>query len=333
MSDFVFKASAGFEAILGFKMEPSSVSTPSMVDASAAVEAPLSAPSYYVGYAHVPEVRTERESKKGFGIGSPYAVFNAQGTRRYSVNTDMALTDYLFLQRCNPGSGGYKGLADFALFTGTSDNLGSGFTRVIRLAKCNTYTLDLKEGSAQDIRMQATFLGLLEQDVTTVTPTPAQLVASGSPYFWSTVMNVNVVNGSTTTTFRDVVSGINIQGNNNLKPRGFRSGTDETDPLNLCHYAICPGKFTGKATLTFHDKLPDAFRKSAATSSIWGDIVISMQHPTQKSMTITLQDCLLDPDYQNSGGDGDEPMAFGCEVQFSRLTVSGTNYSGFSSGA
>jgi hypothetical protein len=135
------------------------------------------------------------------------------------------------------------------------------------------------------------------------------------------------VNG---TAYRDVISEIKIEGNNNLKQRGFRPGTDDSNPLNLCHYSICPGIFSGKATLTLHDRLSDALRKATADATVWGDISISVQY-ADKDLSIVLHDCLLDPDYQNAVEDGSEEMTYGCEVLFSKLTVtpgSGTSGSG-----
>jgi hypothetical protein len=317
-----FRSIAGYEAVLAYQTEDTSLNSYNYTGTQAAPTLPA-APSdpIFIGYANVPGVKTERGNKKGYGIGSPFAVYNGKGTRRYEVTIDAPLTGTAFLGHCLRGATGYKGLSDLCLFVGAGDEWNDGAVRAIRMAKCNTFTLAMNEGSAQEIRLQTTFMGLHEQAGPLLTPTSGDLVSAGAPYFWNTVMTVDTAGGIH---LRDVLSSVSISGNHNLKPRGFRPGTDESNPMHLAHYSLVPGKFVGRASLGLHNRLDETLRAATANATNWGDITLSLQSGT-KTMTIVLQNCILDPDSQNAGDDGDNAIGFGCDILFSNMTVSGTS--------
>jgi hypothetical protein len=94
--------------------------------------------------------------------------------------------------------------------------------------------------------------------------------------------------------------------------------------MHLAHYSLVPGKFVGRASLGLHNRLDETLRAATANATNWGDITLSLQSGT-KTMTIVLQNCILDPDSQNAGDDGDNAIGFGCDILFSNMTVSGTS--------
>lgn len=276
-----------------------------------------------IGYVNVPQVTTRRNAKKGYGIGSPYALYDAKGTRIYAIDIDMRIASKEFLQKMLRGSGGYKNLADLAFYHGISDINGEGQTFVHRFVKCNNFQFSFQEGSAQELQATGSFLGLAEQNGSAMAPTEAQLKAPGAPFYWSNVLSVNIQG----TQFRDRLMGISITGNHNLEPKGHRVDLGDNNPLSLTHIGLRPRTFEGRADITLHDRLDDALRKATVNASIWGDITINCSNAdvqptgeTAKSMLVTLHDCILDEDAQQAK-EVSEQMSHSASILYSRISI------------
>jgi hypothetical protein len=308
--------SSGYEAVLGYGVE---ASTATGYGISGTTVPSIPGTITPIGYATVPTKQTQRNSKKGFGLSSPYALYNGKGTRLYTINSEIVIPNGTLLNKLLPGSGGYKNLADLCIVTGNSNINSDGYSHAHRFCKCNTGNLVLQEGSAMELKAQVSWMGLLEQDGTTLNPTYSDLIAPGAPYFWD-CLNSFTIGGNA---YRDVLASLNINWNNNVRPRGFRGRlASYNSTLSYTHYALNPGTFVGRASLSYHERLGASLRKATDDATVWGNIVSTLVYG-DKSLTVTLEDCLLDNDSVN-GSDPNEAVMYGCDVLFKSMTVVAT---------
>jgi hypothetical protein len=288
----------GFHAFVGYSLEATTTSSYGAWDDDTPVlpALPNGGVPILAGFTEVPQIDDDYGSKKGFGPGSPFAVYNADGTVTHQISFDMRIHAATFLQHCVRSGSGLYGLPDLAIWVGVSNGYGRGWLDVYRFCKVNTLALNFREGSAQELTASVTLWGLARQPQTTlITPTREQIEALGSPLFWHDVRELDIEG----TDYRRYVESHTINYSNNLSRTGIRPHTGHNDPLALTPYEITPGDVAVSGDTTFRRNIPATLLTDAVLSRRWGDMAINCSNApaipaedTANIFNVTVEDVL-----------------------------------------
>jgi len=262
-----------------------------------------------------PANRTHNDNNsKGFSGGSPFSTYDKKGRREYGLRADIIVGNIALLQKCLRGSGGYKNLADLALYAGASNEYSDGYMDVLREAKCSQLVLNLQEDA--EVIGQAEFWAMCMQSATNASPTNSAIkTAGGDALFWYDMSAWNI--GSTN--FRNVISGANLTLNHNLKRIGQRPNGGDNSVLSRCCWAIRPGKVMGTGSFTLKDRLPASLFNSGADSTNWGNIT-ALIGTAGKTFNLTFTNARYQQE-ERQGGDVDGELLSSVNFVYDDLEI------------
>lgn len=246
VSDFI----SGHSAIFYYSPEtsnyPDGVADPGELDFPSQVK--------FVPWADVPQVTINDGSREVYGIGDTEAQGTTSGGRDIDISGSVRIASKEFLQLCffNPTQIGFGHVPDLCLVTGTTDIDGTGDSRAMRFAKCNSGSIAFNNGTAADITAQLGFMALAEELGSPLTPSTADKLGSGQPLNWHHVRQVNV-NG---VNVRNELQGCTLTWNHNLERKTYRIDYGPASVWSRCTTALLPRQKQYRATLQFHS--PDA---------------------------------------------------------------------------
>lgn len=276
--------------VLMYKQETGTITESADGDTPAALPALPTSPAL-VGFVDPADIVADDGNKKGFASGSPYALYDAKGARVYSLAADVRLASMAFVQKCMRGSGGPYGLAEMALYYGTSNHSSNGVTTVQRFAVCDQLGIVLSQGGAQEIIASAAFQAIAEQPGIAVTPTLSELRAVGPNLFWHNVLTC-MINGIN---YRNSITGASFTLNHGLtRDPVVRPDWGDDEPLSRTSYTLMPHHNVVTGEITFSKKLPASLFTAAINSTDWGTLTfrVSDTHAiatgTAKDYTLTL---------------------------------------------
>ncbi len=136
-----------------------------------------------------------------------------------------------------------------ALFIGSGNAYGGGFTRVLRYASCNRVTLTYNEGGAQEVTAQLNFIGLFEQAGSPLTPDPTALAAMGAPVAFQNLLSFYIGNED----FRTIAGSTTITVDNSLEAKGIQPDTGDNLVTSRIPYALLPHNEVASFSSTWHD--------------------------------------------------------------------------------
>ena len=207
------------------------------------------------GWATIPEVTEDEGTKEIYGLGDIEAQTIIPGARTCDFGVTTRLGNKALLQKCFLGGGGYRDLPDLCLVAGNSDIRGDGSSQAARFAKCASVSIQMSNGSAQEITAQTQFQALTSVPAAAMEPTAAELLAQGVPLTWHNVMEINVAG----TNVRDVCTGVTLNVQYTLARELWRPDYGPENPWSRTAFAIVPKRVSYSASLQF--QTPDVARE------------------------------------------------------------------------
>ena len=257
----------GHSSVIAYAIETAAIVESADGETPAVLPA-IPASPVLIGYTNVPEATRELGNAKGFAIGSPYPLYNKKGVRKPSLSFEMRIGSIPLLQKCLLGSGGLHDLADLCFFIGV---VGQP-TQVYRFAKCDTLTLNLQEGDAQELTASGQFPAQCVQVGPTLSPTRAQLSAIGKPLMWHDVRTLTIGGDE----YRRSLMGARIAVAHGLERKSPRPYWGDDVPLSLTHSELLPHLNTVTGELSLHNQLSEDLFTGSVNAQEWGDIPIAI---------------------------------------------------------
>ncbi len=256
------------------------------------------------GYIGIPGFNSSEGGKNGFANSSPFAQYTLNGARVHEVTFTLRIAaggaSLEFLKRClrtSTLSGSpayYYGQPQLCLYVGSSDRFGGGFTRVLRWASCSRVTITLNEGGAQEITAQCTFMGIMEQASSSLTPTVGALSALGAPVAFQNLLNFYIGQPGNYRDFRTIAGTTTISVDNSLEAKSIQPDLGDNVANSRIPYALLPHNEVATFSSTWHDSnimIGTAYatpglaplRTSSANATDWSqnENLASPNHPIQ----------------------------------------------------
>lgn len=236
----------------------------------------------YLGYLDVPEVTHDYGNKKGFSVGSPYAMYEARGANNPSLSLNIRLGATGFLPYCLRGAYGNYGMQPLVFYVGVAGQ----YTDIYRFCYVDTLALAIQEGSGQEVTAAVTLQAMARQISTNPSyvksPSLSDLSSAyGAPLMYHDVKSFLLTDrASVTYQYRKMLTGLTLNVAHNLERKGIRPNFGDDNPLSRTCYEIMPHLVTVTGEINLHDRLPEDFYSIATQSQNWGDIAVGVSDAT-----------------------------------------------------